>query len=285
MRVIPVGVDNPSVAPAIDPKLPAHAREPDARVAALPSVALLGVRVANATRGEACEVLEAWARARDGRSRVVYIVNAHTLNLAWEDPDYRAALNRGDVVFADGTGARMAARWRGVELRENLVGTDLVPELFTRMARDGCRVYLLGATAETVERAARHVETTWGVTVAGFHHGYVNEEAAARAAAVRIAGSGADLLLVGMGNTLQEAWIDRQRERIGTPVAIGVGGLFDHWGGNLRRASPLVRRLGIEWVQILLQQPGRKWRRYMLGNPQFLARAWRDRSTSRASAG
>mgnify|MGYP003349334003 CR=1 FL=1 len=91
------------------------------------------------------------------------------------------------------------------------------------------------------------------------------------------------LLLVGMGNPLQETWIDRWRERLGVPVAIGVGGLFDHWGGNLRRAAPWVRRLGIEWVQILLQQPGRKWRRYLVGNPLFLARALRDRSTSRAS--
>lgn len=246
---------------------------------------LLGVEVANATRGEACGILEDWARARDGRTHAVSIVNAHTLNLAWEDPAYRAVLGRSAVVFADGTGTRIAARLRGVELRDNLVGTDLVPELFERMAPRGCRVYLLGATAETVERAARHVEATWGATVAGFHHGYVLDEPAASEAADRIAASGADLLLVGMGNPLQEIWIDRHRARLGVPVAIGVGGLFDHWGGNLRRAAPWVRRLGVEWVQILLQQPGRKWRRYLLGNPIFLARALRDRSTRHPSAG
>ena len=172
----------------------------DPEVLALASVRLLGVEVANATRAEACELLERWARARDGRTRAVSIVNAHTLNLAWEDPAYRDVLGRSDVVFADGTGARIAARMRGVELRENLVGTDLVPELFARMAPAGCRVYLLGATADTVARAARHVETTWGVTVAGCHHGYVVEESAAREASALVAASGADLLLVGMGN-------------------------------------------------------------------------------------
>ena len=98
-------------------------RDPD--LAALPSVRLLGVEVTNATRAEACAVLERWARSGDGRTRAVSIVNAHTLNLAWEDPAYRAVLGRSDVVFADGTGARIAARLRGVEMRENLVGTDL----------------------------------------------------------------------------------------------------------------------------------------------------------------
>ena len=257
----------------------------DPAVRSLPSVRLLGVEVADATRAHACEILEGWARARDGRTRAVSIVNAHTLNLAWEDPAYRAVLGRSDVVFADGTGCRMAARMQGVELRENLVGTDLVPELFERMAPRGCRVYLLGATEETIERAARHVEATWGVTVAGRHHGYVVDDPAAGEAAARVAASNADLLLVGMGNPLQETWIDRQRERLGVPVAIGVGGLFDHWGGNLRRAAPWVRGLGVEWVQILLQQPGRKWRRYLLGNPLFLARALRGRSTRHPSAG
>ena len=77
-----------------------------------------------------------------------------------------------------------------------------------------------------------------------------------------------------MGNPLQEQWIHDHRAALRVPVSIGVGGLFDHWGGNLRRAPLWVRRLGFEWLQILLQQPGRKWRRYLLGNPKFLARAF-----------
>jgi len=59
------------------------------------------------------------------------------------------------------------------------------------------------------------------------------------------------------------------------PVSVGVGGLFDHWAGNLKRAPGWVRRFGIEWVQLLLQQP-HKWRRYVLGNPKFVVRALRD---------
>jgi N-acetylglucosaminyldiphosphoundecaprenol N-acetyl-beta-D-mannosaminyltransferase len=74
-----------------------------------------------------------------------------------------------------------------------------------------------------------------------------------------------------MGNPLQEQWIDRHLDQLRVPLCLGTGGLFDHWAGNLRRAPRWVRRLGYEWVQLLMQQP-HKWRRYLLGNPAFL---WR----------
>lgn len=239
----------------------------------VPVVEVLGVPVTNATREEAAALLESWIQCWDGRSRGAYIVNAHTLNLGIESPAYRDVLRAGDVVFGDGTGVRWAARLQGVRMRDNLVGTDLLPYFFeTRLAR-GYRYYLLGATAETVVRAARHLESTFpGIVIAGTRHGYVRPEEAA--AVVRgINATRPDLLLVAMGNPLQEQWIHDHRATLRVPVSIGVGGLFDHWGGNLRRAPRWVRRLGFEWLQILLQQPGRKWRRYLLGNPRFIARA------------
>jgi len=84
-----------------------------------------------------------------------------------------------------------------------------------------------------------------------------------------------DMLLVAMGNPLQERWLHAHLPALRVPVSVGVGGLFDHWAGNLRRAPVWVRRLGIEWVQILLHQP-HKWRRYVLGNPKFIVRAVRE---------
>jgi len=60
------------------------------------------------------------------------------------------------------------------------------------------------------------------------------------------------------------------------PVGMGVGGLFDYWAGDLRRASPWVRRIGFEWLHLMRSQP-RKIPRYMLGNPLFLYRVLRNR--------
>jgi hypothetical protein len=35
-----------------------------------------------------------------------------------------------------------------------------------------------------------------------------------------------------------------------------------------------MREIGLEWAYRLLQEPGRMWRRYVIGNPLFLYRVW-----------
>jgi len=236
-------------------------------------LSVLGVRIANMSQPEAIETMEAAINAEDGRSRALYIVNAHTLNLGHEDPSYRRVLNSGNLVFGDGTGVRWAGRVQGVTMRANLVGTDLVPELFRTTAGRGYRYFLLGATAETIALAAREAEKRFpGWELAGHHHGYVIEDSAD--AIERINAAAPHVLLVGMGNPLQERWIHDHLHELRVPLSVGVGGLFDHWGGNLSRAPGWIRHLGVEWLQILLQQP-HKWRRYLLGNWQFVARMLR----------
>ena len=91
---------------------------------------ILGVKILNVTKHRAIELLENLIRNRDEKARSVFFVNAHTLNLASGDPQYRAILNSADFVFGDGTGVRWAARLQGVRVHENLTGTDLVPAWF-----------------------------------------------------------------------------------------------------------------------------------------------------------
>jgi len=235
------------------------------------TLSVLGVRITDMSMHDATDHIDRLVKRHDDRTHSIYIVNAHTLNLATDEPAFREVLNSAGTVFGDGTGVRWAARQRGIRLRDNLVGTDLVPELFAATAGQGRRYYLVGADPDTIRRAAQTAQERFpGWTLAGFHHGYINNTQSA-SVVQRVNASGADVLLVGMGNPLQEQWIHRHEHALRVPVVIGVGGLFDHWAGNIRRAPRWVRWLGYEWVQLLLQQP-KKWRRYLLGNPKFLLR-------------
>jgi N-acetylglucosaminyldiphosphoundecaprenol N-acetyl-beta-D-mannosaminyltransferase len=234
-------------------------------------VSVFGVRISSLSEPAAVALLEQMIVQPASEARTVYFVNAHTLNLAAERSDYRNVLNRASCVFGDGTGVRWAARTRGVQIEANLNGTDLVPRLFRDTAGRGYRCFLLGATADTLARAAANAEKHFaGWTFVGFHHGYLDANSS-RQVIRQINAARPHLLLVGMGNPLQEQWIDSHRGDLNVPLCIGTGGLFDHWAGNLRRAPRWVRSLGCEWLQLLLQQP-HKWRRYLLGNPRFL---WR----------
>jgi len=216
--------------------------------------------------------VEAWMRDPGGRARAVYFVNAHTLNLACDDASYRRVLCAADAVYGDGSGVRIGARvLHGARLVDNVNGTDFVPQLLTSRAGRGYRCFLLGGTEAMNVRAAEHVRERFpGFEVTGRHHGYL--DAASSAAAVEaINKARPHVVLVGMGNPMQERWIETWRERLEVPVCLAIGGLFAYWSGDLDRAPVWARRLGVEWIHLLLRQP-RKAGRYLIGNPRFLTR-------------
>lgn len=234
---------------------------------------ILGVEITDLTFDAALDHVTRMIES-DG-TKALYFVNTHTLNCAADDPSYRDVLNTAETVFGDGTGVRWGARMQGRRVKGNLNGTDLMPALFERTAGRGHRFYMLGATEDTIARAAVHCATRFsGWELVGFHHGYVFD-APIEPVLDDINEKAPDMLLVGMGNPLQERWIHDHRDRLDVPLVAGVGGLFDHWAGNLERAPAWVRRAGFEWLQLLLQQP-KKARRYLVGNPLYLYRVARE---------
>lgn len=205
-------------------------------------------------------------------TRAAYFVNASTLNLACDDARYRDILRGADVVYGDGTGVRWAARaLHGVRLADNVNGTDFVPRFFDAFAGRSHRYFLLGGTEEMNERAAAFTRERFsGWELAGRHHGYLDAMSDLRLVE-RLDDVAPDVLLVGMGNPAQERWIASHRDRIRVPVCLAIGGLFAYWSGDLDRAPAWIRRIGFEWLHLLVRQP-RKSGRYLLGNPLFLAR-------------
>ena len=151
----------------------------------------------------------------------------------------------------------------------------MIPRLFRETAGRNYRYFFLGANEQTNHRAAEKCQADFpGWALAGRHHGYATASETPRLIEI-INETRPHLLLVGMGNPIQEQWIHRHQKQLRVPVCIGVGGLFDHWSGNIQRAPDWVSHQGFEWLQLLLQQP-HKWRRYLLGNPKFLLRIFKE---------
>ena len=53
-------------------------------------------------------------------------------------------------------------------------------------------------------------------------------------------------------------------------MTVGVGGLFDFFAGEVKRAPHAMRVVGCEWLWRLLQEPRRMAHRYLVGNARFL---------------
>lgn len=241
------------------------------------TIRIQGIPIRNVTMAEAVDEIVGLLD-RPGSSQVSFL-NAHCANLAHADPTYEEVLRASELTLADGSGLKLAGMILRQRVRQNVNGTDLFPRLLEALEETGSRVFLLGARPGVPERVRAWIEAEYpGVTVAGHRNGYFAPEEADDVVR-EIASSGADLLLVALGAPRQDLWVREHLEATGARVGMGVGGLFDFFGGQIPRAPEWMREMGLEWIYRLYQEPGRMWRRYLVGNAVFLGRVLRARIT------
>ncbi len=233
------------------------------------SKTIFGVAISDLSREAAIsQLLLAMQHAKPMK---IAFCNAHTANFAWSDGSIRQLLS-DFTVFADGVGVDIGAKLlHGAPFAANLNGTDFVPALIAAATRP-LRIALFGARPGIAEKAAQvlkaHMPHHQFTAVS---HGFTNEAETA----VFLAGlqrQPVDILLVGMGNPHQEAWIARNISGEQATLALGVGALFDFLAGEVPRAPAWLRNLRLEWLYRLVQEPRRLFARYVLGNPLFLLR-------------
>jgi alpha-1,3-mannosyltransferase len=235
---------------------------------------IFGVRIRPMGRRQAlAEVDRAFAA---GQRLNVSFANAHTLNLANANDRFRAAL-QNFLVLNDGLGVDIASRYKfGRPFTANLNGTDFIPD-YLASTRHLLRIYLIGTSDAAVTKAAERLRIRYPRhAVVGQRNGFFSGPDDAEDTCQNIRAARADCVLVGMGNPLQELWIDEFGAKTGAKVLFGVGALFDFEAGSVCRAPEWIRSLRCEWVYRLLQEPRRLAHRYLVGNIQFLSRVLVD---------
>ncbi|TPG75382.1 WecB/TagA/CpsF family glycosyltransferase [Pseudomonas arsenicoxydans] len=205
---------------------------------------------------------------------VLGFVNSHAMNLVVGNTDYYNELLAADVLLRDGTGMAILLRRLGLVPGMNMNGTDFIPKLLA--AFKGRRVAFWGTEEPYLKNAVQRSETAFAVNVVSAHHGFAEvDDYINLARELR-----PELVVLGMGMPKQEA-VAARLAASDLPCLIVCGGaVLDFLGGKVPRAPYWVRRLGCEWVFRLMKEPKRLFRRYVLGNPKFLARTliFRDAS-------
>ena len=233
-------------------------------LAARPRV--FGVPCDTVTMAAALDKLDGLVKKRGGFAA---FVNAHCLNVACRDPEYRKVLESADAVWPDGSGVRLAGRIRGFAVPENVNGTDMFPLICAKPYR----IFMLGAAPGVAETALRKAAAKFPeARFVGSAPGFFADAADERAVIDRINALDPDILLVAMGVPRQEKWICRHRAELKCGVALAVGGLLDFVSERIPRAPMWMRKCGIEWCYRLYREPCRLFRRYVIGNPLFVLR-------------
>jgi N-acetylglucosaminyldiphosphoundecaprenol N-acetyl-beta-D-mannosaminyltransferase len=203
-------------------------------------------------------------------------VNITGLNLAYERPWLRDFYNRCDLIYCDGMGVQLAARWIGTRLPERFTLADWVWQLAGRAAKSRFSLYLLGNPPGVAEKAAEKLTMGCpGLQIAGTQHGYFDKtagQAENEAVIEAINACQPNVLLVGFGMPLQESWLNENWPRLKVNVAITCGALFEYLAGDLPRGPQWMTQNYLEWLARLAISPQRYTRRYLRDIPLFLIR-------------
>jgi beta-1,4-glucosyltransferase len=206
-------------------------------------------------------------RLAQGEQTALFFANT---NFIVQCQGLQAGMVKNTFIINDGIGVDIAT-WliHRTRFPENLNGTDFTPA-FLQSLGDGGRVFLFGGKPGIAQRAAETLRNQYQIQVVGTCDGY--EQASDIDQVIdQINTSGANVLLVAMGNPLQERWILRERHRLNPTLLFGIGALLDFLAGDKARAPDWIRRCRLEWLYRLCLEPARLARRYTLDIGRFLA--------------
>ena len=217
----------------------------------------------------------------DGK-RLINTINAHSYNVAQNDPLFAQALAGGDYLIPDGASIVKACRWLKAKSqpRERIAGWDLFEHEMQRLesrAADGGRrrsVMFMGSSERVLqlirERAAHdypHLDVT--VYSPPYKPEFSDDDNRAIVSAINAARP--DLLWIGMTAPKQEKWTYAHWAELDIDCHVGtIGAVFDFYAGTARRAPLWWQQHSLEWLYRLVKEPRRLWRRYVIGNPLFL---------------
>jgi N-acetylglucosaminyldiphosphoundecaprenol N-acetyl-beta-D-mannosaminyltransferase len=213
-----------------------------------------------------------------GRSHVVHFLAADPTVLARRNERYRHILNRGDLNVPDGTGVAWAVGLSGHRAKR-LPGTKGMHLAARWGVEKDLSHYLFGGTPDTLNRCAGTLEHRYpGIRIVGTDSPAFRElsDQEMGEAANRMRAAGTQIAWVGLGTPKQDVAAERLRRLDAAPVIACVGAAFDFVAGTKRRAPAWMQEAGLEWLHRLASEPERLWKRYLVGNPVFVAGVVKD---------
>lgn len=234
---------------------------------------VLGYPVDVVDETRALDVIEsAW---ECGKSMHIVTLNAEMVVAAQQDSQLDRIIRHAHLIIPDGAGVVWAVRLAGQQINR-LPGIELAAAALAKAAAEGKKVALIGGRKEVLERLLYDLPNRFnGLNIVASHHGFfVPDEA--EAIVDEITQHEPDLVLVALGVPKQEYFIDQWLHAFPHAVFIGVGGSFDVWAGEVKRAPKVMRDLHLEWLYRLVVEPWR-WKRIGSALPNFGFQVLQDR--------
>ncbi|MEL6351615.1 MAG: WecB/TagA/CpsF family glycosyltransferase [Cyanobacteria bacterium J06627_28] len=242
---------------------------------------VIGFSVCSLSLEEHLNQILKWAEAR--LSKVVCVANVHMLMEGhWHD-DFSQILKQADMLTPDGMPLAWMVSWLRSKQQDRVAGMDLLLGLCQKVqqrqkVQQTVKFFFVGSTPDVLSRMEARLQRDFPLVeiagIANFPFRPLTEEED-QALVKQINASGAGIVFVSLGCPKQERWMNEHRGKV-RAVMIGLGGAFPVFAGKIKRAPASVRKLGLEWLYRLVQEPGRLWQRYASTIPPFVFLAMRQ---------
>lgn len=209
-------------------------------------------------------------RLNNHLSTFIVTANPEIVMAANENPEFMKILHEdADYITADGIGIVKAAKMLGTPLPERVTGYDLFLWLMQVANERGLRVYLIGAKPKVIHAVQAKIAKNYrNINLVGAEDGYFHEDL--DLVARRIQKTQPDLVFAALGFPKQEKLLSILRKNATPALMMGVGGSFDVFSGQVKRAPEAFQKTHLEWFYRLITNPTRFKRMMVL--PQFVAR-------------
>ena len=187
------------------------------------------------------------------RQQILVAINAE--KIANRTPQLKDIINR-NIGYLDGIGPVIAARRRGLCQACKIPGCELWLKIVERF-RHSRSFYLLGASPAVIDDVVRRLTADFpGISIAGYHDGYLTTDAVKQTVIDDIVSKKPDIVFVAMGSPRQELLMDELLARH-PALYMGLGGSFDVYTGRVKRAPKWWLDHNLEFAYRLIRQPKR----------------------------
>lgn len=185
---------------------------------------------------------------------ILVAVNAEKLYHATDRT--RAIINR-NVGYADGIGAVWALKRKGHKNVAKIPGCELWLNLIESYHHQKS-FYLVGGKDEIIKKVIIRLKNEFPqINIIGYRNGYLKDETERRELIKDIAQKKPDIVFVAMGSPKQELLME-EMYRKHPAVYQGLGGSFDVYTGNVKRAPEWWINNNLEGIYRTLNEPKKR---------------------------
>lgn len=176
---------------------------------------------------------------------ILVAINAEKILQATDET--RAIINR-NIGYSDGAGTVLVLKKHGYQA-EKLPGCELWLRIIESTYKTGTSFYLVGGKQAVIDETVKKLKAEFdGINIVNYRNGYIKSETDRDNLICDIVEKAPDVVFVAMGSPKQELLMEKMLEKHPSAIYQGLGGSFDVYSGNVKRAPKWFLDHNLEWA-------------------------------------